>query len=547
MHTKKIIQFSSLVVLSLFFFSCDKDYNTLGADIIGDNHYTFGTPDTEATVVAYNEDLGVVQSNNLGVNPLGIYKNTAFGKQTAHFATQVLLSEPAPTFTIIDEDQDPEILDVTLYVPYFSTRGTTTDEVTTYTLDSVYGTSKIKLSIYENGYLMRDFDPASNFTAAQKYFSDQTNDFEVHKRGAAPDGTSVANGERLNNGEDVKDNDEFFFDSAQIADTTTNDEGEETIIRSAPGIYLKLNKAFFQKKIVDGYNQGKLVNNNVFRDYFRGLYFKIEDSPAEPTGSSSLAMINFKAGKITIKYKEDKAVDGQEEPDRVEKSMVLSLAGNTVSLLNQERTSNYQAALANASSTLGDEKLYVNGGAGSMAIIDLFGRDASGESAELEQYRAKDWLINEASLTFRIDRDAMGNNQEPYRVYLYDVTNNRLILDYFTDQTTNTSKPKLGKRVYSGMIVKEDSKGTYYKIRLTNHISNLFKNPDSTNVRLGLVVTESIAITDNYATKNQTASGLKKVPLASVLNPLGTVLYGSKSSVPLDKRLKLEIYYTKPD
>ena len=73
-------------------FSCDKDYNTLGADIIGDNHYTFGTPDTEATVVAYNEDLGVVQSNNLVVNPLGIYKNTAFGKQTAHFATQVLLS-----------------------------------------------------------------------------------------------------------------------------------------------------------------------------------------------------------------------------------------------------------------------------------------------------------------------------------------------------------------------------------------------------------------------------------------------------------------------
>ena len=69
----------------------------------------------------------------------------------------------------------------------------------------------------------------------------------------------------------------------------------------------------------------------------------------------------------------------------------------------------------------------------------------------------------------------------------------------------------------------------------------MFKNPDSTNVRLGLVVTESIAIVDNYETKNQTASGLKKVPLASVLNPLGTVLYGSKSSVPLDKRLKLEI------
>jgi hypothetical protein len=203
--------------------------------------------------------------------------------------------------------------------------------------------------------------------------------------------------------------------------------------------------------------------------------------------------------------------------------------------------------LANASSALGDEKLYVNGGAGSMTIIDLFARDVSGESAELEEYRAKDWLINEASLTFRIDRDLMGNNQEPYRVYLYDLNNNRPIIDYYGDQTVSATKPKFGKRIHSGIIVKEDGKGTYYKIRLTNHISRLFKNPDSTNVRLGLVVTESIAIVDNYETKNQTASGLKKVPLASVLNPLGTVLYGSKSSVPLDKRLKLEIYYTKPD
>jgi uncharacterized protein YbcV (DUF1398 family) len=31
------------------------------------------------------------------------------------------------------------------------------------------------------------------------------------------------------------------------------------------------------------------------------------------------------------------------------------------------------------------------------------------------------------------------------------------------------------------------------------------------------------------------------------MNPLGIILYGSKSTVPEDKRLKLEIYYTKPN
>lgn len=544
MYTKKTVQFLSIVCFTLLMVSCDKDYNTIGANLVGDNHYTFGDPDTNVAVVAYNEDLGVVQTNNLAVNLLGIYHNPTFGTQSAHFVTQLLLPPTAPTFTTIT--QGPVIEDVTLYIPYFSTTGTTTDGITSYTLDSINGNSKLKLSIFENGYLLRDFDPTSNFTSAQKYYSNQVNDFELNKKGAASDGSSILNGERLNNGEDVVDNDEFIFNASQIRDTIVDDDGEETITRSAPGMYLKLNKDFFQKKIIGGAALGKLDNNNVFNEYFRGLYFKVEESAAEPNGSS-LAMINFKGGNITIKYKEERTPTAQDTATTVDKTLILSLSGNTVSLVTQDRKPDYASALASASSTLGDERLYLNGGAGSMAIIDLFGRDASGESAQLEEYRAKNWLINEANLTFYIDKDKMANTSEPNRIYLYDLNNNRPILDYYTDQTTNSSKPKFGKRVYSGIIVQEDSKGTLYKIRLTTHITQLLKNADSTNVRLGLVVTESIANVDNYSVKNQTASGLNKAPIASILNPLGTVLYGSKSSVSLDKRLKLEIYYTKPD
>jgi hypothetical protein len=38
-----------------------------------------------------------------------------------------------------------------------------------------------------------------------------------------------------------------------------------------------------------------------------------------------------------------------------------------------------------------------------------------------------------------------------------------------------------------------------------------------------------------------------KVAKASVMNPLGTVLYGSHPSVPEDKKIKLQIFYTKPN
>jgi hypothetical protein len=548
MISKKLIQFTSFIVLTLSLFSCDKEFNTIGGNVIGSDHFQFGIKDQDATVIAFNQDLGAVQSNNLPVNPLGIYNNTAFGKTTAHFVTQISLPTIIPTFTNLEEE--PEITEVILYIPYFSTKGTTDDEgVATYTLDSVYGTSKLKLSVFENGYFLRDFDPNSQFAQAQNYFSDQLSDIENNKRGASADGTSIPSGERLNNATDVSENDQFFFNATEISVTTVDEDEVETTTKSAPGIYLKLNKDFFQKKIIGGYDENKLVNNNVFKDYFRGLYFIVEASDAEPNGNG-FAMINFAGGKITVNYKQDKSTEDDEGNtiiEREDKTFDLSLTGNTVSLTNQERTTNYTNALNTADATQGDERLYINGGAGSMAIIDLFGRDEDGQSAELEAYRNQGWLINEANLIFRIDRDVMADNKEPDRIYLFDLNNKRPLFDYFNDLSVNSLKPKYGKLVHDGIIKKVDEKGVTYKIRITNHIANLLKNPDSTNVRLGLVVTEAISNVGNYKLKNQTATGIKEVPTASVMNPLGTVLYGSKSSVPLDQRLRLEIYYTKPD
>jgi hypothetical protein len=72
---------------------------------------------------------------------------------------------------------------------------------------------------------------------------------------------------------------------------------------------------------------------------------------------------------------------------------------------------------------------------------------------------------------------------------------------------------------------------------------------DSTNVRLGLSVTENI---NSVAfSKLRTANtNTEYAPNMSVLSPLGTILYGTNIPVgdpDYDKRLKLEIYYTKPD
>src|SRR5690606_3541 len=135
------------------------------------------------------------------------------------------------------------------------------------------------------------------------------------------------------------------------------------------------------------------------------------------------------------------------------------------------------------------------GSEGTMAVIDLFGPDTDNNEIadELETIIENKWLINEANLTFTIDDVAMKNAPfEPKRVYLYDLDNRRPLIDYTKDVTTISGSPKYNKYVHDGLLQKSETtkRGTKYRVRITNHIRNLVRN-DSTNVRLGLVVTES--------------------------------------------------------
>jgi hypothetical protein len=85
-----------------------------------------------------------------------------------------------------------------LTIPYFSTLKsvTATTGDNTYTLDSIYGGGKFKLSVYESGYSMR-VDQLT-LLRGKKYYKPNS-DFE-----------NVKNRNRLNDDADVKQNDAFF-------------------------------------------------------------------------------------------------------------------------------------------------------------------------------------------------------------------------------------------------------------------------------------------------------------------------------------------------
>jgi hypothetical protein len=523
---KKILLAATVVLL----YSCDKDFNAIGDDLIGDNHFDL-TPE-KYDVLAYNQEITPIQSNALTINGLGIYDNPAFGPTTSNYNTQVSLAEYAPTI-----GEAPEIQSVVLSVSYFS-HVTAADPKggSVYELDSIYGDpkGKLKLSVYESGVQTRSsyFDNGSEL--AQLYYTDENANFDNFKKG-----------NRLNDSSLASQNDEFFFDAAQKIDSTVDATTKKvTVAYAAPEMRLNLNKEFFKSKILTA-PASKLSTADIFKEYFRGLYFKVEKSGSTP--ATNMALLDFaKSGKITIKYKAKTAITTDPDATTEDKTLVINLTGTTVGLPQDVKKAEYANAIssANINKTEGDESLYIKGGQGSVAVIEL-----NGFASKLEEIRKSNWLVNEANLVFYIDSDKMTGADEPKRVYLYDLTNNLPLLDY-SDGTSGsiTSDPTATKFVYGGIINVDAStkRGKSYKIRITNHIRNIIKNATVENVKLGLVVTQDISViaSNKLKLKNNVIS---EAPKGSVMNPLGTILYGGKSSVADDKRLKLEIYYTKPN
>lgn len=543
MYNTSFIKKILLAATVVFLYSCDKDFNAIGDDLIGDDH--FGLESEKYDVIAYNQEVTPIQSNSLVTNALGIYDNPVFGTTTANFNTQVALAAYAPSI-----GDAPVVDSVTVNIPYYShvTGINATTGRNDYALDSIYGSEGgfLKLGVYESKYLMRSSYYDNGNQLAQLYYNDQNDtDFDPNK------------GTLLNDDAKEFQNNKFFFSSKETTEVTKDKDNKDVTSYTSPAMRLNLNKAFFQTKILNAAKE-KLSAADVFQEYFRGLYFKVERVSGSP---SNMALMDFSKGKITVYYKAKTDITTDADDVKENRTLVINLTGSNVSLLQDVKDATYQNAISSRNMTTGDDRLYLKGGQGSLAIIDLkdFG-------SKIKEIKDSGWLVNEANLVFTIDAAKMAvkkadnlQAQEPKRVYLYDFTNNVAILDYAADGSSSiTSDPRMSKVVYGGIINVDATtgRGTTYKIRITNHIRNLIKNATATNVKLGLVVIDDISIVTSNKLKNRillnasTNEYFSEAPRASVMNPLGTILYGNNipaGNADYDKRLRLEVYYTKPN
>ncbi len=406
-----------------------------------------------------------------------------------------------------------------------------------FVIDSVFGNinTTFNLRIDEITFFLRDLDPNTNFQESQEYFSNM-------------DFSSFLGANLFNGPVEVSDREVLIFDEDN-ENTPDIDESENILRRIPPGLRIDLDPEFFQQNLIDLEGRQEISNNSNFTEFFRGLQISADI----PGGEDLLMLIDLTSANIDVEYDFDRldvngTVDDTSDDFMVEEdaTFFLELGGVIGNRVNVFEDSQLSTTVINDINRGTDAtRLYLNGGASTFVEIDLF--EQAGETTILEEIRANGWLINEANLVFNVDRDqldAAGNIIEPTRIYLYNLTNNAVLLDWLFDPTQDENSPTTSRVNYGGILeTNDEGKGTQYRIRLTQHMNNILRN-DSTNVKLGLTVTSNINDAINITALNAVGDETV-IPQASVLNPFGTVLIGGTTDPEdEDRRLRLEIFYT---
>ncbi|MGV6829731.1 MAG: DUF4270 domain-containing protein [Flavobacteriales bacterium] len=547
-----------LLLVIIAFSSCEEDFELVANEIVGDIDNDAQLDETP-TVIAYSKKLLPVQTNNLPEYQLGVYNDPIFGKYTASLVSQLKIKTNDPQFGDLDENYPVSLDSVFLYIPYFSEETITDEDLREYSLDSVFGNQPIKLSIYESLYFLRSIDPETNFEESQKYYSDFKSTFKDPVSGLPTEFV----GELLYQDNELTPSNQGYI-------LTKDSEEIDSLQYLSPGIRVALPINFFEEKIINQQGTPELLNNNNFTEYFRGLFFDIEDNDE----NGNLTIFDFENANITLSYSFQRPrVDTSGDPvidtedidndgdtteqiiDLINEDFLLDFSGINVNLFNNEN----QLELPEPDTINGEENLYLKGADGFITVINLFGNEdlihfegdteVSGSNDipdELDRLRQKKWLINEANLIFYVNQDLIqGGETEPERIIIYDINNNTVLVDYGLDSST-AIEPVDAKTEHLGRLQRDsDGLGTYYKIKITNHVSNLI-NKDSTNVSLGLMISQNVNRGGFQVLKEAQEPNLKEVPSAGVIAPEGTVLYGNATSNE-EKRLKLQIYYTEPN
>lgn len=528
----KILKYLTVIAFIIFgIVACETDFENVGADLVDNN--TFDSNKATFEVLAYTKDVEKSRVENLAINSLGVYKTANFGVFRANVATQINI----PTSVVFGSN--PTIDTIILDIPYDATSdGVYDDNKPKFILNNIYGDQEtefvLKVSRLET--YLNTLDPEDP-TKPKKYYSNRIYNSST---------------ELFNDNFKPNKNDTVLYVLRSDFDPTieTLDHNYDTIKKSEskPSIKLPLNHEFFKTNFIENEGSSDFDSQELFAQFFNGLLFESEGV------DGSLMLLNFAGATINIYYSNDVLTDetigdnatdlngdgdtiDEDVPVRTKQTMTFGFVGVRANAFVRDDTGSLiEPALDNITE---NKKLFVHGAQGSIVSLDAF------NNVDLDVIRAENWLINEANLVFNVDQDASGDVVPP-RLFLYKLgdenneTKDEQILDILTE----------GEAVYDGNLQKDDDDNNddttehplKYRFRITNYLSEVLKNEDATQpVKFGI---KAFHATDLPNLQNPDDIFVREFSW----DPRGVVLYGNdylESDSDYDKRLKLEIYYTK--
>ena len=598
----KRITYSLLTGVTLLFMmgSCEEDPLTLGEGVIGGE--PFGTGKAVYEVYAYNTNIQAVPTNRLPIYQLGVFKDPVYGDTEARITSQLNLpnNQGSPIFGLNSAsnegvgdriEENERVRSVRLYLPYFldenadsdldgvidsqdllpddpnndsdndgltnfEERATGTDPLNEDTdgdgiidsedeetpnnifpvrreLDSIYGNrdATFNLKVERSEYFLSDLDPNSGFQDPSPNYSTLQ---------ISPDFVSTVLADTLLT---ISPDEILTFEE----DDPETEEDESSLVdqRLSPGILVDLDPDFFQENLLDKEGQPELLSNANFREFLRGIHISL--SPQD--GEDLLMLLDLTQARLTMTYAYDALVEDEVEVRESTYELRLltgggnqAIGGNAVNTLISDA---YPPDVSDAlSSGENASRIYLKGGAGSFAELDLF--EPMGAENIINQIKQEDWIINAAYLVFHVDRerlDAAGTPVEPPRLLVYNNETLQPLYDRLTEQST--SGEASGAFVnYDGFLQTEGDRGLRYSVNITPHINDIIIR-DSANVRLGLSLTPDLRLNGRDDFIVGTGAGTEReLPTHAGITPLSTVLVGSNTEASDPLRLQLEIFYT---
>lgn len=459
-HTiKKAITVLSLVVFgSVLLYNCEPDADSLGEQLFLDGAAQGNEKSFD--VIAFNIDNNdSIRSDagKLGSAVLGAFNEPQFGKQKASYLTQLRLSTYDPDFgtnAVVDSV-------VLVMKPIYASDSvtTTTDEsfvyagvdgnvdakkvVNTYPV-SKYGKTKIngKTTFNIKVFEVTDFLKSASDTVK----SNQQFAYNPTALGAK----------------------EFKGDVSSVTITKDSD-GSSLFTTTTPGIRIKLDKDFFQTKIIAKKDQPELQDASNFIRYFRGLRIAVDEN------DGYLFQFSPNDMEMIMYYKYDKTDNGTTTRPQTTYTFALGSGNAHIGQYEYDRTNTpYATAMSTINDQTGDQKLFAQGMGGASIGIKI----PQSTIDELKQlYQDKKAAIIGARIRIYTDKNSWDNSyiKPTAFTFLQKYQKDSKTVTNFTDDVLNLAGVP-GYTIYKAYDL--DKNPAYYEFIVTKSLKDLVEKAD---------------------------------------------------------------------